>query len=81
MGACQLTAGRRGLRATSVRVMERGNPTTISQRGRKGGRSQFPKIGRNEFRKAFTTSDSIRKHVRVLTANSRVAQWRMPAVY
>ncbi len=45
--------------------------------GRKGGRSQVRKTGQNEFKNAFTTPDSIRKHMCVLTANPVVAQWRM----
>lgn len=42
--------------------------------GRKGGRSQFRKTVQNEFKNAFTTPDSIRKHVRPVTANPVVAQ-------
>ena len=41
---------------------------------RKGVRSQFPETSQNEFKNAFTTSDSIRKHMRVLAANPVVAQ-------
>jgi hypothetical protein len=41
---------------------------------RKGGRSQFDKTGQNEFKTALTNADSIRKHMRVLTANPVVAQ-------
>ncbi len=42
--------------------------------GRKRGRSQARNTGQNEFKKAFTTRDSIRKHMRLLTANPVVAQ-------
>jgi hypothetical protein len=67
--------------ATSVRVVEWRSRTNISQGGSQRGRSQFPKTVQNEFKNAFTRSDGIRKHMRVLTANPLVAQWRMPVAF
>src|SRR5579864_5229308 len=50
----------------------------IRKRGRKRGRSQFRRSGQNEFKNAFTTPDTIRKHMRVLTTNPQSLKWRMP---
>ena len=48
---------------------------------RKRGRSQFCKFVQNEFKNAFTTADSIRKHMREFTANPVVAQRCMPVTF
>src|SRR5437660_328152 len=66
---------------TSVRVMERRDPTNISQGGSQRGSQSIRKTGQNEFKNAFMTSDGIRKHTRVLTVIQSSAQWRMPASF